>query len=90
MTTNTSKHIVTETLRISFETNSKDSNEAYQNYLGAFGIFYDAIKRSGATVSDHFDSDGVVRVYRVDSDGKEVEVCGWIDGTSDEVVNEST
>jgi hypothetical protein len=90
MTTNINKHIVTETLRVSFEVNSNDSNEAYRKYLEAFGMFYDALKRSGATLQDHLDADDVVKVYKVNSDGKEVEVSGWIDGTSDEVVNEDT
>lgn len=84
MTTTNNKHIVSETLHIVFECDAKDSSEAYSKYLEAFGRFYDAIKQSGANLEEGFASDDGARVYKVDSDGNRREVCGWMDGTTDE------
>ena len=81
MNNTTNKYISTEALRFVVKSEGNNSADAYERHCEIISRIIDLVRKEGASIDEDWnDSDYGTKIYRIEPNGNETEVSGWIEG----------
>lgn len=83
------KYVSTEALRFVINSEGMTSSDAYEAHCEAISRIIDLARKHGIKIDESYFDDSGTKVYRVEADGRETEVSGWLGDNEDEPTPEN-
>lgn len=84
MSNTKNKYVSTEALRFVINSVGETSSDAYEAHCEAISKIIDLARKHGFKIDESYFDDSGTKIYRIEKDGRETEVSGWLGDNEDE------
>lgn len=84
MSNTKNKYVSTEALRFVVNSVGETSSDAYEAHCEVISKIIDLARKNGIKIDESYFDDSGTKIYRIEKDGRETEVSGWLDDGVDE------